>query len=314
MTDTFSALAPRLAASGWLGLIPLRPHQKIPGISRWQRFNRGQAPAELRELIESRVGNRAGSGVGQAAGNGVVWLDFDMLDAKAITRAVVIAEDHCGITPIHKIGKAPKRALAYRSDGITSRKYPRGISLEVFGGAPRSSGQVALYAVHPDTGRPYQYPHQSPLDTPALRLPEIFPEQLEALIEALARDRIVSQAGRAPQRCTSPAPSEVASNRGITLVDASQQNDLSEWVAATTPGGRHAAAIAACTVAMSRGLDADDEFALLEAIEISFKEAKPESTAGEWADIVRWARRRARKRPRSELERRLGIGGGHGHQ
>ena len=86
LMETFSTLAPRLWALGWRGLVPLRPNEKTPAIQRWQTYNQGQTEDELKELVEARVGNRAGSGVGVCSGNGVLFLDLDIEIQKALIR------------------------------------------------------------------------------------------------------------------------------------------------------------------------------------------------------------------------------------
>lgn len=307
----FSSLAPRLWALGWRGLVPLRPNEKMPAIQRWQTFNQGQTEDELKELVEARVGKRAGSGVGACAGNGVLFLDLDIEAQKALIRAVVIAEDILGITPLHRIGSPPKRVLMYRSDMPGLRRNPRDLAIEIYGGGQPASGQVVLYGTHPKTHGPYHYLHQGPLEVPLEQIPEVYDEQIEDLIEALASDPIVREHGMAKGRQS--AGGEATGRLGITLTEAAKRRDrLADWVANTTPGGRHAAAVAACTVIVQSGLDTDEEVEELETIEIAFREVKPEASAKEWAQIVAWARAKAPEHTRSELVQRLGMGGARG--
>ena len=314
LMETFSTLAPRLWALGWRGLVPLRPNEKTPAIQRWQTYNQGQTEDELKELVEARVGKRAGSGVGVCSGNGLLFLDLDIEIQKALIRAVAIAEDILGITPLHRIGSPPKRVLMYRSDMPGMRRNPRDLAIELYGGGQPATGQVVLYGMHPKTRGPYHYLHQEPLEVPLEQIPEIYEEQVEDLIVALAADPLVREHGMVKARVQAGDPT--TGRLGICLAEAARRRGsrggLAGWVANAAPGGRHYAATAAATLLMSVGLDPDEETAELEAIEIAFREAKPESDGAEWRSILRWARSKAPRQTRKELARRLGLGVAHG--
>jgi hypothetical protein len=84
-------------------------------------------------------------------------------------------------------------------------------------------------------------------------------------------------------------------------------------LASVEPGARHNAALAGAMVIVGYGLDADEEVGELESLECAFLECKPEATASEWRDILRWTRKHATpQHRREELIRRLGLGVSYG--
>ena len=296
-------VAARLHANGWCGLLPLVPGGKRPAITEWQRFNRGQTDAELAELRFE-----PGSGIGAAAGNGVVYFDLDILDQAAVSRAVILIEEICEPTPIHRIGRPPKRVLAYRNDDALSCKYPHGLPVEVFGGGPGATGQVVLYGVHPDTGKPYFYPHRTPANTRVARLPEVTSEHVEVVIETLAADPLVSACQRAQR---GPGGARTVGLAGITVDAAARARETpggaAAWLGDMTPGGRHAAAVAAVAAVLKAGLDAKTEAAELDAIEAAFRRVKPEAEPSEWRGVLAWAQQCAPRRRRADLLKKLGA-------
>jgi hypothetical protein len=314
MKESFSTLAPELWRRGWRGLVPLRPFHKAPAIRGWQRFNGGQSQKDLDELCGAPVSQRKGSGIGACAGNGVLFVDLDIEDQKTLIRAVVIAEDLLDMTPLHRIGQPPKRVLMYRSDVPGLRRNPRDLAIELYGGGRPATGQVVLHGMHPKTGGPYEYLHETPFEADLAQLPEVYPEQIDALIDTLAKDPLVQAHGMVKRADLRNMPA--GNNLGTGLAEAAKHRDgnggLASWVANTAPGGRHAAATAAVMVITQSGLDPDEETIELEAIEIAFHEAKPDAARGEWRSIMRWARERAPGVTRNEAKRRLGIGGAHG--
>ena len=87
----------------------------------------------------------------------IVALDADIVDPEHAAYADELADDILGATPLVRIGLAPKCIRIYRAgDLIRSRKlHP----LEIFCG----SGQFIAFGWHAKAGRPYIWPHESPL-------------------------------------------------------------------------------------------------------------------------------------------------------
>jgi len=120
-------------------------------------------------------------------------LDLDVLDEDTVEEmeAYVVENhsDHGFVLP--RIGKAPKRAIPFRTDepfkkiqrvlvapnGVTGQK------IEFLA----DGQQFAALGVHPDTNGPYYWPLGSPLDFARDALPYIRGEDAETLVEAMAK-------------------------------------------------------------------------------------------------------------------------------
>jgi hypothetical protein len=173
----------QLADNGY-HVLPVAPGFKYPGdckagkwfpMADWDRFcDRTTRPYEID--IWSQW---PGCAVGIAAG-AVVGIDIDVLDADAAHAIEALAREMLGDTPAKCVGRAPKRMLVYRSaapfPGI--KRHP----LEVL----CRGQQFVAYAIHPDTGQPYQWVGDGG-DLTALdvsRLPEITEAQAHAFLDA----------------------------------------------------------------------------------------------------------------------------------
>jgi hypothetical protein len=87
----------------------------------------------------------------------IVAIDLDIVDEEHAAITANLADNILGITPLVRIGLAPKQIRVYRTgDFVKSRKlHP----LEIFSG----SGQFIAYGWHAKAGRPYIWPQDSPL-------------------------------------------------------------------------------------------------------------------------------------------------------
>jgi hypothetical protein len=105
----------------------------------------------------------------------IVVIDVDIADMQHAAYASQLADDVLGKTPLQRIGAAPKCVRIYRAgDRIRSRKlHP----LEIFSG----SGQFIAFGWHQKAGRPYLWPHESPLTltVDSLVIPVIARAQLD---------------------------------------------------------------------------------------------------------------------------------------
>jgi hypothetical protein len=117
------------------------------------------------------------AGVGIAAG-GVVAIDIDLLDQAEADRLEALARERFGDTPLRRVGKAPKRLLVYRAHHAPAVHHSR-VGLDIIG----NLHQFVAFAIHPDTGRPYEWGEHTPLDVPASALPEVSDEQVIAFLE-----------------------------------------------------------------------------------------------------------------------------------
>ena len=160
-------------------ILPIQPNTKKPGLYKlgaWHEYPKWSRHCE-RDTTDNEVdvwGNWPEAGIGIAAGR-VIGIDIDMLDSHAIALAIeALAKRMLGDTPAVRIGRAPKRLLVYRAaQPFCGFKYP---PIEVLG----VGQQFIAYGIHPDTGKPYEWP--------VCTLAELSPEDLPCITEAQARE------------------------------------------------------------------------------------------------------------------------------
>ncbi len=175
----FAVLAPKLRDMDWNSLIPLHNPGKRPIKTGWEQYSQSP-PAESEIDLWAR--QYPDAGIGLVAGpDGVVAVDLDFLDAAKCARALDIADETLGATPLVRVGQAPKTMLFYRAD----------VNLEpggrAFGGYElyRHSGQVVLYGVHPDTRQPYRWIDARPEDVSPGDLPLVTQSMLDAFKQSM---------------------------------------------------------------------------------------------------------------------------------
>jgi hypothetical protein len=175
---------PRLVANGY-PVLPIMPGTKKPG--RWRGGAWSDYPDWTRHAARSTTEHELDAwrswpdaGVGVACGP-VVAIDIDITDPGLALEIERLARARLGDTPALRIGRAPKRLLVYRAlepfPGI--RRAP----LEVLG----LGQQFVAHAIHPDTGRPYDWPEESLAGLDIGDLPAIDEAVVRAFLdEALA--------------------------------------------------------------------------------------------------------------------------------
>ena len=182
MADSFMARHGATLVDNGYPVIPIWPGTKKPGLFRggeWRDYpawtRHGGRPTTLNEVeIWSTWPDTA---IGLAGGR-VVGIDIDVLDAELAHRLERLARDHLGDTPLLRIGRAPKRLLVYRADEPFSG--PKRSPLEVLA----AGRQFVAFAVHPDTGRPYDWPEESPLTVALEDLPSVTEAGVQAWLAA----------------------------------------------------------------------------------------------------------------------------------
>lgn len=175
----FAQIAPRIYDNGYQSPLPVVA--KRPVVPGWDAYNKKPVSEELLEEWCRRFPTAS---VGHAAGNGLAYVDVDILEPDLAAEADRLADALLGPTPAVRIGRAPKSLRVYRGTGIRSRKaHP----IEIFG----DTGQAVFYGTHPDTRQPYIWLDEDPLWLPADQLPLVTAEQIEAFL--LAAGRIVQR-------------------------------------------------------------------------------------------------------------------------
>lgn len=203
---------PRLVANGY-SILPIMPGTKKPGRFRsgvwadypdWTRH--AARPTSEHELDVWRTWPDAGVGI--ACGI-VVGIDIDISDPDLALHLERLARDRLGDTPALRIGRAPKRLLVYRTKAPFAgiRRAP----IEVLG----LGQQFVAHAIHPDTGRPYEWPEENLADIDFGDLPVVDELGVRAFLDsalALVPDHL-----RPARLATAPSTGGAAHAQAGTL-------------------------------------------------------------------------------------------------
>lgn len=172
----------QIAENGY-EVIPIIPGEKRPAGRNWQKL------AGTVEGVHDYLADGKGDhGIGIKSRK-CPSIDIDILDAKVNDEVQQIVLDVVGDTPLKRIGKAPKVLWVYRQekDGMFP-KVDTGTWLDNQGRESKceilADGQQFVAAhIHPDTGKPYKWLGQSPLNLPRKGLPLLTHEQAKEIKE-----------------------------------------------------------------------------------------------------------------------------------
>lgn len=168
---TFSETAHRLRDAGY---IPIPMNGKKPALRKWQKIT---PPSD--EFLDRLMGSFSSFNTGVLTGR-LVAIDIDIDDASEAHEMSALAISILGMTNFFRIGRAPRRALIYRSE--TPRPKKTVGQVEVLG-----AGQfVTAFGMHPDTGQPYKWPLDSILDHAISELPVLSAQTIDKFIDAAA--------------------------------------------------------------------------------------------------------------------------------
>jgi hypothetical protein len=152
----FAAVARPLAERGWRPFPGLQT-SKTPAMRGWSGLN--TAEWDNADLVATTTEYQPADlyCCCLAVQPEIVAIDSDIIDVAQAAFADELANNILGNTSLVRIGLAPKRIRVYRADGfVRSRKlHP----IEIFCG----SGQFIAFGWHQKAGRPYIWPHASPL-------------------------------------------------------------------------------------------------------------------------------------------------------
>ena len=163
------------------------------GLPEWTRH--AERPTSEHELNIWQTWPDAGVGI---LCGPVIGIDIDVADADLALELERLARARLGDTPALRIGRAPKRLLVYRAAAPFAgiRRSP----LEVLG----LGQQFVAHAIHPDTGRPYEWPEESLADIDIGDLPDVDEAAVRAFVdEAL---RLVPEALKPARLATASTP------------------------------------------------------------------------------------------------------------
>ena len=289
----FKRLAPKLRDNGWQCLIPLHNPGKHPIETGWEAYSQ----SEPTDLEIDRWGKRyPGAGLGLVSGpDGVIPVDLDFRDPAKSERALNIAHERLGATPLVRVGQAPKSMLFYRAEvGLD----PGG---RAFGGYElyRYSGQVVLYSIHPDTRQPYQWIDARPEDVSPSDLPVVsqamldaFKTEMKPLCETSARlfDKGHSLLGR--------ASGTSLTGKVLSLMNRAEEDPLkvaADCVSDAAEGSRHYTMVGAVTALVMKGYTSAE---IRAAIELPYFEtlnaSENRARHGSVAEATQWAIQRTR--------------------
>ncbi|WP_054008831.1 bifunctional DNA primase/polymerase [Cypionkella psychrotolerans] len=195
---SFAEVALKLLDQGYEPL-PILPGQKRPAITGWTsiRIDEAQVEAWCRDFGHCSVGLRTGHLVG---------VDIDILDADLAHQAAAIVNARLG-PALLRVGRWPKRLLLYRTE-TPFAKFKVG-KVEVLA----QGQQFVAFGIHPDTGRPYDWPMgESPLDVALHALPSVNEAMVEALLAEL---QPVAGAGPSGARRSGAAQGGDGQTRGV---------------------------------------------------------------------------------------------------
>jgi len=233
MTSFMARHAATLVDNCW-PIIPILPGTKKPG--RFQAGAWNDYPAWTRhcdrpttEIEAETWADWPDAAIGMACGT-VVGIDIDVLDHDLAHRLEQLARTMLGDTPLLRIGKAPKRLLVYRAEQPFAG--PKRTPLEVLA----HGRQFVAFAVHPDTGRPYDWPEETPLSVALDDVPVVTEESVRAWLDAafalLPADMRPTSfvAGPATACSTSPQRGTLAAARAALAHIPNADLDYHSWV------------------------------------------------------------------------------------
>ena len=214
---SFGDNAEQLIDNGYEPL-PLAVAAKHPIIKDWTNQDLGNL-----KVIEHLIEAHSSAGIGLRCGSLVV-LDIDVMDPAASYAIRKLAIEYLGDSSLIRYGNRPKQAMLFRRKGAAfSKKATPALSLmsakaqvEILA----HGNQMVAFNIHPDTGRPYQWEDESPLDIPFEDLNEVSEADIDAFLSAAER-LLISEFG-----AIQPAGSENSSKVTSTFAGQPQKLDL----------------------------------------------------------------------------------------
>lgn len=200
VTDDLTELRLSLHRNGYLPVPVLGPHVdakaagKRPAMKSWETICATAGEAEITRWTSAQ---RNCTNTGLLCG-GLVGVDIDVLDEDHAHRLTCLATEMLGMTPAHRIGRAPKILLAYRAAAPFAKlQTPEFHMLD--GAVARvevlATGQQFVgFGIHPDTRQPYRWPECSLLDVSFPKLPEVTQERIARFVAA-AEDHLRTAGG-----------------------------------------------------------------------------------------------------------------------
>ncbi len=228
----FSATASTLVEKGW-SVFP-QDQQRRPGrvngeTIAWSREHRLPYQLPTKEALEEWKLQCSTHNVAVALGQGSGYtfaLDIDVLDKVMSEKITALADEMLGVTPLVRVGKAPKIALFYRytpDDPVSnvSRVFaetdekneviPSEHAIEIL----TEGKPITLLGMHHTTGRYFQWLRESPLDIGPEEAPIVSSDQLASFMEAV--DENIQRFYRNPTVYMQPDEIEWDESKGLSI-------------------------------------------------------------------------------------------------
>ncbi|SLN77933.1 PriCT-2 domain-containing protein [Roseisalinus antarcticus] len=188
--DDLTDLRLKLHRGGYLPVPVLGSHVamkaagKRPMMKGWETVC---ASADETEITRWTKAQRNCTNTGLLCGD-LVGVDIDVLDQDHAHRLTCIATEMLGMSPLSRIGRAPKILLAFRTDAPFDKVQTSEFHM-LDGTVARvevlATGQQFVgFGIHPDTKASYHWPECSPLDVPLHELPVVSQGRCAAFIAA----------------------------------------------------------------------------------------------------------------------------------
>lgn len=156
---------------------PIKPGQKATTWRNHTLFGRMRPSQEQLARWPTRYPTY---GVAFACGAFLTGIDIDEVDQAKADQLQDLAFRHLGVTPLVRIGQAPKRLLVYRT-GSSPNPTRRVGAVEILGDGRYFVG----FNIHPKTKEVYRWPSASPATLPWTDLPCTTAEALATFLNAL---------------------------------------------------------------------------------------------------------------------------------
>jgi len=223
--------------------IPIKNAGKRPVTNDWPALARCNPPDAVTRAVSPLAMN-----TGLLCGL-LIGIDIDVLIAALVERITQLIESILDPTPLHRIGRAPKLLLCYRSDELFSKLatpiYIMSGGSEAHVEILADGQQFVAFGTHPDTMQPYSWLDRSPLDVALADLPVLpatLAHDLIGEIEIMLRD--AGGVAKTPEPTKEPPPqrpkktSQRSGEDFFRNVNNAALADLASWVPAMLPKAR----------------------------------------------------------------------------
>jgi hypothetical protein len=231
-------------------VVALRNRSKAPVGQDWVNKALRNPPAAVTEQPDP---NALGTGI--LCGD-VAALDIDIFNQAVVDQLIHFTETLIGISPLARIGQAPKTMLLYRAGFDFGRLLTPEYVLDGRKAQTELRGaghHVVADGIHPDTGKPFVWLNGTPANTRFADLPEITEAQVNAILAEA--ERLIRAAGGVSKRPPASQSQSAKSGYGamrraghdkhslddgfFSKVNTAALADLGAWVPTLYPSAKY---------------------------------------------------------------------------